>query len=85
LANSYIESLDKGRPARSAKVPIQAIVSWMKRVGIQGGNKVAYKIQNSIYSKGIKPRNFIKKANDKVNKEVIKLVDKYIDNKLNKL
>lgn len=83
--NDYITYLDKGRRPKSRKVPIQAIISWMKRAGIRGDNKVAYKIQNSIYSKGIKPRNFIDRSADKLFKEVVKVIDDHLNNQLKSL
>jgi hypothetical protein len=80
-ANDYIEYLERGRKPRVRKVPIQVLIKWMAASGISGGMKTAFKIQSSIYRKGISPRNFIEPSI----KSVIKELDKISDEAFKKL
>jgi hypothetical protein len=77
--NDYVVYLDSGRKPKTKKVPIQAIMKWMAKSGIQGGIKTAYKIQSSIYKKGISPRKFVEPALAGVIKTLDKLADEVID------
>ena len=61
LANDYYQALSKGRKPKARKVPIKALIKWIKEKGIpfQGGiNNLAFAIQQSIYKNGITGRNF---------------------------
>jgi len=67
------------------KVPIQAIIKWMGKMGISQANGVAFRIQASIYKKGLRPRNFIKPAMIKLEKEIGKVADKVFKDLTDKL
>lgn len=84
-AKDYIEYLDKGRKPMTKRVPIQAIIKWMKKMGISQANGVAFRIQASIYKKGIRPRNFIKPAMGKLEKEIGKVADQVFNTITDKL
>lgn len=72
LANYYADYLDRGRKPRARKIPINILITWVKKKKLQFRNKkngkfisqnsTAFIIQNSIYKKGIKGRNFIQPA-----------------------
>jgi len=56
LVNSYIDSIESGRKAGAKRVPIDALIIWCNKKGIQADNGVVYAIQESIYKYGISPR-----------------------------
>jgi hypothetical protein len=64
-SNDYIRYLDSGRKKRARKVPIDVLITWMKKNDIKPSGKnetltsVAFKIQNAIYKNGILGRDFI--------------------------
>lgn len=73
FAEDYAEFLDRGRRALTRKVPISALIKFIKKRNLQksirgrGGrflsvNQLAFMIQNSIYKHGINARNFIRPA-----------------------
>jgi hypothetical protein len=60
-AFDYYEWLSTGRKPRARKIPIEALISWIKKYRIASGrsvNSVAWAIQQSIYRNGIKGRAF---------------------------
>lgn len=68
--NDYAEYLDRGRRPGAKKVPIQALIKFIKIRNLQSKikgrkgrftniNQIAFMIQNSIYRKGIKGRKFL--------------------------
>jgi len=64
LANDYFTYVSTGRRPRARKVPVEDLIKWMKRKGInpkagQTYNQVAYAISESIYKSGIKAKNYI--------------------------
>lgn len=70
-ANNYWYYASKGRRARTAKVPISALVDYIKRYNItpragQTINQLAFAIQTSIYKQGINPKNYADKVIDAV-------------------
>ena len=86
-ALDYLEYLDRGRPKFTKKVPLDAILKWMRKRKIfnrnSGGqfksaNQLAFIIQNSIYRNGIRGRNFLQPAFD----EGQRLMDIYLNNDL---
>lgn len=84
----YAIYVEAGRKAFSKKVPIAALIRWMKRKNIALGNKnsVAYAIQQSIYKNGIKPRPFIKNSLEALNFIPIdKELETLIDNELKRI
>jgi len=66
----YIQNLDRGRKPGARKVPLQAILKWLKKIGRPSTNALAFRIQKSIYKRGIKPREFIAKAFLKMDEEI---------------
>lgn len=70
FANDYAQWLDRGRRPGGKKVPISALVKFIKRRQLQqkikgkrgrflSVNRLAFMIQASIHRKGIAPRNFL--------------------------
>jgi DNA-binding ferritin-like protein (Dps family) len=69
----YFEAVNLGRRPRRGKVPIPALLDWIKIRGIKGRNKrgrfipnlsLAFAIQTNIYKYGIVPSNIYDKAYD---------------------
>ena len=85
IAKDYIEYLDKGRKPFTKKVPITAILKWLRKVGLPANNKTAYRIQTSIYKKGLRGRNFLDKAFKDLNKNIDILAEQALDKTLEKL
>ena len=64
VANNYFKWVDSGRRPRVKKVPVEALIKWIKKKNIrprpgQTINSLAFAIQNSIYKIGIKAKKFI--------------------------
>jgi hypothetical protein len=66
--NLYGQWVISGRKPGTKKVPIAALIAWIKRKGFRGRNKLgrfisdtslAFAIQNAIYKNGIKGRDFL--------------------------
>ncbi|MFW6377358.1 MAG: hypothetical protein ACOCZ5_01805 [bacterium] len=69
VANNYWYYASQGRRARTRKVPIRALIDYIKRYGIrprgnQTINQLAFAIQTSIYKQGINPKNYAQKVID---------------------
>jgi hypothetical protein len=69
----YFENVNLGRRKERKKVPISAILDWIKVRGLQGRNKkgrfiprlsFAFAIQTNIYKFGIRPANIYDKGLD---------------------
>ena len=61
LAEDYYQYLSKGRRPKARKVPIQALIQWIKdkRIPYKGSiNSAAFAIQQTIYKFGIVGRNY---------------------------
>jgi L-aminopeptidase/D-esterase-like protein len=63
IANDYFEWIVTGRRPRAKKVPIEALLKWIKKnnlipKGKMTVNALAFAIQNSIYKSGIKAKPF---------------------------
>jgi len=65
----YGKYVISGRKKFAKKVPISALLKWLKKIGLQGRNKrgrfishnsLAFAIQTSIWKNGIRGRDFIK-------------------------
>jgi hypothetical protein len=68
-ANYYFQFVDEGRRPFVKKVPIRALLEFIKDRGLipRGGqsiNSLAFAIQTSIYRQGIQPKNFFDKVID---------------------
>jgi len=71
VANNYWYYASQGRRARTSKVPIKALIDYIKRYNIrprgsQTINQLAFAIQTSIYRQGINPKNYAQKVIDGV-------------------
>lgn len=66
LMNDYGAYVNRGRRAGGKKVPIQALVDWIKVKGIETNNKkavsIAFAIQKTIEKEGIPTRNSRKRG-----------------------
>ena len=69
----YFEAVNLGRRPEKKRVPISALLDWIKIRGIKGRNKrgrfipnlsLAFAIQTNIYKYGIAPSNIYDKARD---------------------
>jgi DNA-binding ferritin-like protein (Dps family) len=69
----YFEAVNLGRRPQRKKVPISALLDWIRIRGIKGRNKrgrfiknlsLAFAIQTNIYKYGIAPANIYDKAYD---------------------
>jgi hypothetical protein len=56
LINNYIDNIESGRKPHAPKVPIQDLIKWCNKKGIQADGGAVYAIQESIFNLGIKPR-----------------------------
>lgn len=68
IAEDYFNYYANGRRAGARKVPISALLKWIKRYKIKGrgkngqfvsDNSLAFAIQNSIYRKGVKSKGWV--------------------------
>jgi hypothetical protein len=68
LANDYYQYLSTGRKPKARKVPIEDLITWIKKYNIGSGNlnQIAFKIQRSIFLNGIKGKNYIDIINNSV-------------------
>jgi hypothetical protein len=62
--NEYYENVSKGRRPRQKKIPIYALITWIRKNNVsprpgQSLNQLAYVIQRSIYLNGIRGKNFL--------------------------
>lgn len=64
-AYEYAIFIDSGRRAGAKRVPLWALVDWIKRYNIGDGsisvNSLAFLIQRAIFVNGIKPRPYLDK------------------------
>lgn len=72
--NDYYAFASQGRKSRVRKIPIYALIQWIKKRNITSTkystNQLAYAIQNSIYKSGIRGKNFIKEVEETVGDSV---------------
>lgn len=65
IANDYLEYVDRGRRSGVRKVPINALLDWIRRYNITAPNKtpnqLAFAIQTNIYKNGIEPKPVLDK------------------------
>jgi hypothetical protein len=69
IANDYYQSVSTGRRPRVRKIPIYALITWVKRNNLGSGqsvNQIAYRMQNAIYRNGIRGKNFLEKVEGSV-------------------
>lgn len=78
--NDYLEYIESGRKPKARKVPIMAIISWMKKNFISDDVRVAYAIRQSIYQLGIPPRPLLEPFGNMLDKRFEEKLYDYIFN-----
>ena len=81
-AYEYAIFIDSGRKAGARRVPLWALVDWIKRYNLSDGrisvNSLAFLIQRSIFENGIKPRPYLDKyTTDAVELITVELVNEF--------
>ena len=69
LLNDYVQYIESGRKAGSKFPPIQPIVQWAKKRGIPTDNSTIFLIRRAIAEDGIRPRPFMYKVLDTIDKK----------------
>lgn len=90
-AHAYF--LDAGRKALAKKVPLDALIKWIKRYRILGRdqksgkfkktstqsiNALAFAIQTAIYKRGLKARRFIKPSMEYAEQALAQVIDELL-------
>lgn len=69
LLNDYVQYIESGRKAGSKFPPIQPIVQWAKKRGIPTDNSTIFLIRRAIADDGIRPRPFMYKVLETIDKK----------------
>lgn len=69
LLNDYVQYIESGRKAGSKFPPIQPIVQWSKKRGIPTDNSTIFLIRRAIAEDGIRPRPFMYKVLETIDKK----------------
>lgn len=69
LFNDYVQYIESGRKAGSKFPPIQPIVQWAKKRGIPTDNSTIFLIRRAIAEDGIRPRPFMYKVLETIDKK----------------
>ena len=69
LLNDYVQYIESGRKAGSKFPPIQPIVQWAKKRNIPTDNSTMFLIRRAIAEDGIKPRPFMYKVLNTIDKK----------------
>ena len=69
LLNDYVQYIESGRKAGSKFPPIQPIVQWAKKRGISTDNSTIFLIRRAIAEDGIRPRPFMYKVFETIDKK----------------
>ena len=69
LLNDYVQYIENGRKAGSKFPPIQPIVNWAKKRDIPTDNSTIFLIRRAIAEDGIKPRPFMYKVLNTIDKK----------------
>lgn len=77
--------IDKGRRPGAKMPPKEPIEQWMNSVGIEVNPSSSFLIRRSIGRDGIKPKPYIDKTLDNIEKAFEKIIDDYLQEELNKL
>ena len=90
-ANDYVDYIESGRSKFAKKVPISAILIFIKKRKLKpydrwiSTNQLAFAIQNGIYYNGIKGKKGLNKKVGKVTLDMMfNALDKYFKLKINK-
>ena len=69
LLNDYVQYIESGRKAGSKFPPIQHIVQWAKKRNIPTDNSTIFLIRRAIAEDGIRPRPFMYKVLETIDKK----------------
>lgn len=69
LLNDYVQYIESGRKAGSKFPPIQPIVNWAKKRDIPTDNSTIFLIRRAIAEDGIRPRPFMYKVLNTIDKK----------------
>lgn len=69
LLNDYVQYIESGRKAGSKFPPLEPIVQWAKKRGIKTDNSTMFLIRRAIAEDGIKPRPFMYKVLNTIDKK----------------
>ena len=69
LLNDYVQYIESGRKSGSKFPPIQPIVQWAKKRGIPTDNSTIFLIRRAIAEDGIRPRPFMYKVLETIDKK----------------
>ena len=69
LLNDYVQYIESGRKAGSKFPPIQPIVQWAKKRDIPIDNSTIFLIRRAIAEDGIRPRPFMYKVLETIDKK----------------
>lgn len=69
LLNDYVQYIESGRKAGSKFPPIQPIVQWAKKRGIPTDNSTIFLIRRAIAEDGIRPRPFMYKVLEAIDRK----------------
>ena len=69
LLNDYVQYIESGRKAGSKFPPLEPIVQWAKKRGIKTDNSTMFLIRRAIAEDGIKPRPFMHKVLNTIDKK----------------
>ena len=69
LLNDYVQYIESGRKAGSKFPPIQPIVQWAKKRNIPTDNSTIFLIRRAIAEDGIRPRPFMYKVLETIDKK----------------
>ena len=69
LLNDYVQYIESGRKAGSKFPPLEPIVQWAKKRGIKTDNSTMFLIRRAISEDGIKPRPFMYKVLNTIDKK----------------
>lgn len=69
LLNDYVQYIESGRKRGSKFPPIQPIVNWAKKRGIPTDNSTIFLIRRAIAEDGIRPRPFMYKVLNTIDKK----------------
>ena len=82
ILNDYLVYIENGRRKGAKFPPIAPIVEWCKRKGIPTDNSTVFLIRRAISRDGIRPRPFLAKVFEEVDRE---WNDNIADNLFNKI